>query len=182
MATNCGFVRWVDMTKLALLLAAPCLVLAGCATTPPAAPDSPPPVDASPSAQTGTRILDEAELVRLYNASEMTLQWISWDRRGSVSILRGPDGWVYLSGAQSAANGPGRVSLQGRITEVGTGYFTFDGTIRITDTPDTGRRCEATKKWHFAVTQDRPYWRLREFEWCDGLTDYIDIYHPRVSG
>ena len=48
--------------------------------------------------------------------------------------------------------------------------------IRIADAPDPGRMCEATKSWHFAVTQNRRYYRLREFEWCDGLTDYIDIY------
>ena len=23
---------------------------------------------------------------------------------------------------------------------------------------------------------NRRYWRMREFEWCDRLTDYIDIY------
>ena len=38
------------------------------------------------------------------------------------------------------------------------------------------RICEKTKDWHFAITQGRPYYRLREFEWCDGLTDYIDLY------
>ena len=62
------------------------------------------------------------------------------------------------------------------MTEIGTGYFTFKGTIRIKDTPDRNRSCEKTKNWHFAVTQNRPYFRLREFEWCDYLTDYIDIY------
>ena len=70
----------------------------------------------------------------------------------------------------------GRLFLDGTITEIGAGYFTFEGTIRITDTPDPGRQCEDNKSWHFAVTQNRPYYRLREFEWCDGLTDYIDIY------
>ena len=54
----------------------------------------------------------------------------------------------------------------------------FDGTIRIADTPDRGRLCEQTKSWRFAITQRRKYYRLREFEWCDGLTDYIDIYKP----
>jgi hypothetical protein len=39
-----------------------------------------------------------------------------------------------------------------------------------------GRRCEQTGEWRFAVTQNRKYWRLRQFEWCDYLTDYIDIY------
>jgi hypothetical protein len=34
----------------------------------------------------------------------------------------------------------------------------------------------ADKAWHFAVMQNRPYWRLREFDWCEDLTDYVDIY------
>ena len=81
-----------------------------------------------------------------------------------------------LRAAQAQAGGPGRLSLDGTVTEVGRDWFTFRGTIRITDTPDPGRKCEAMKDWRFAVTQNRRYWRLREFEWCDGLTDYIDIY------
>ena len=83
---------------------------------------------------------------------------------------------MTLRAAQAQANGPGRLFLDGTVTEIGADYFVFDGTIRITETPDTGRKCEANKVWHFAVTQNRPYWRLREFEWCDDLTDYIDIY------
>jgi len=27
-----------------------------------------------------------------------------------------------------------------------------------------------------AVTRRRPYYRLRELEWCGGLTNYIDIH------
>ena len=78
--------------------------------------------------------------------------------------------------AQAQAGGPGRLWLDGDVTEIGADYFTFEGTIRISDTPDAGRACEKSKTWHFAVTQNRRYWRLREFEWCDGLTDYVDIY------
>ena len=50
------------------------------------------------------------------------------------------------------------------------------GRIAIIDTPDPGRQCIRNGPMRFAVTQNRPYWRLREFEWCDGLTDYVDIY------
>lgn len=82
---------------------------------------------------------------------------------------------MLLTAAQ-AKTGEGRLVMDGQVTEIGSDYFIFRGTIRIEDAPDPGRRCEATKDWRFAVTQNRPYWRLREFEWCDGLTDYIDIY------
>jgi hypothetical protein len=135
---------------------------------PAKADEAPPPSDA-------TRILDRKGADRLLHNKGLTLQWIDWNARGSVAITR--EGGVWrLRGAQAAAGGPGRLLLDGTITEIGAGYFTFEGRIRIADTPDRGRLCERDKTWHFAVTQNRPYYRLREFEWCDELTDYIDIY------
>lgn len=122
-----------------------------------------------------TRILDPAGLERLLANKGTTLQWIGWDRPGSVDA-RMEGATLRLTGRQSQADGPGKLFFDGIVTEVGAGYFTFDGTIRITDTPDPGRTCEADKPWYFAITQNRPYYRLREFEWCDGLTDYVDIY------
>lgn len=158
------------------------LALAGCATTVPSqeVATSPAPADgeAAPAPaprHDPTRILDPQAAARLLGAHGITLQWIEWDRRGTV-FVRKEGGTILLTGTQSEENGPGRLFMDGAIDEVGTGYFVFRGTIRITDTPDRGRVCEADKTWHFAVTQNRPYWRLREFEWCDGLTDYVDIY------
>jgi hypothetical protein len=129
---------------------------------------------ASPSA-VATRILDSAAAQRLRANKGVTLQWIDWNRRGSaaVSVTRGV--WT-LRAAQAEAGGPGRLFLDGRITEIGRGYFLFDGVVRITDTPDKGRSCEKRDTWRFAVTQNRRYWRIRTFEWCDDLTDYVDIY------
>lgn len=122
-----------------------------------------------------TVVLDPAAAKRLLGAKSVTLQWIGWDRRGDLNV-REKNGTIFLTGSQSDPHGPGKLFLDGWVEEVGTGYFVFRGTIRITDTPDQGRRCEHDKLWHFAVTQNRPYWRLREFEWCDYLTDYVDIY------
>ncbi|MGQ7829833.1 hypothetical protein [Altererythrobacter sp. Z27] len=123
-----------------------------------------------------TRVLDRVTLNRLVQNKGMSLQWISWDdSRGTVSA-RMVDGRMRLTGSQFATNGPGQIMLDGYVTELGTGYFTFEGKIRIIDAPDGGRVCEADKSWHFAITQQRRYFRLREFEWCDDLTDYIDIY------
>lgn len=122
-----------------------------------------------------TRVLDRAASQRLLANKGLTLQWIDWNRRGQATVRR--QGRVLtLEGAQAEAGGPGRLSLSGTISEVGRDYFIFQGTIRITDTPQRGRICEATRSWRFAVTQRRKYYRLREFEWCDGLTDYIDLY------
>jgi hypothetical protein len=127
---------------------------------------------AAPAEQ--TRIDSPRDPQRLAAPKGVTLQWIDWNTRGSVHVTRGAT-W-RLTASQAQAGGPGRLHLDGTVTEIGKRTFTFRGTIRIADTPDQGRRCEATKDWHFAVTQNRPYYRLREFEWCDGLTDYIDIH------
>lgn len=118
-------------------------------------------------------MLDRDALTRLLANKGLTLQWLSWDQRGTANV-RWQGERLLLTGAQSKDGG--RLFLDGVVEEVGRDHFTFRGTIRIDGTPDAGRRCEATKSWHFAITQNRPYWRLREFEWCDGLTDYIDIY------
>jgi len=126
-------------------------------------------------------VLSEADARRLLGNHGVTLQWIDWDTRGTAVVAK-RDGLWHMRGAQAAAQGPGRLFLDGAILEIGEGYFTFRGTIRITDTPDRGRHCEQDKTWHFAVTQNRPYYRLREFEWCDGLTDYVDVYFRPVGG
>lgn len=122
-----------------------------------------------------TRVLDRAAGQRLLANKGLTLQWIDWNTRGHVSVQRIGGVWT-LRGAQAEAGGPGRLLLDGTIGEIGRDYFTFRGKIRIADTPDRGRLCEQTKIWRFAITQRRKYYRLREFEWCDDLTDYIDIH------
>ncbi|WP_394270180.1 hypothetical protein [Qipengyuania sp.] len=153
------------------------LALASCTaqtgTLPTAGPA--PVIAPSPPSGQATLIHDRAAAARLLSAGGITLQWIDWNRRGSLNA-RTVDGRILLTGTQSAQSGPGKLYLDGWVKEIGTDYFIFAGTIRIADTPDEGRRCEADRTWRFAITQDRPYWRLRDFEWCDGLTDYVDIY------
>lgn len=155
------------------------LPLGACATLaawPATATPHPAPAAAEQSAiMSGTRILDRAAADRLLAADGATLQWIGWDQRGSVRVVE-ENGTIRLDAAQDQPDGPGRLSVSGTVVEIGPDYFILTGTIRITDTPDPGRQCIADKLWHFAVTQNRPYWRLREFEWCGGLTDYVDIY------
>ncbi len=114
-------------------------------------------------------------LQRLKNNSGITLQWIGWEERGEV-VARSVRGTTYLSGGQIDKSGPGTLWLDGKVIEAGDDYFIFDGLIRISRTPDAGRECVQNKQWRFAITQNRKYYRLREFEWCDRLTDYIDIY------
>jgi hypothetical protein len=161
------------ITPISLLSALP-LALAACAPPGPVSDTAPPPPAATPQ---GTRVLDKDAAAKLVNNAGLTLQWIGWDRRGTA-YARFDGDVLRLTGRQSSEDGAGQLMLDGVVSEIGTDYFVFDGTIAITDTPDKGRDCRADKTWRFAVTQNRPYWRLREFEWCDRLTDYIDIYHP----
>ena len=157
---------------LPISISAASLFLAACATTQPGASPANDVPTVAPRA--ATRVLDRSALQRLLANKGLTLQWIGWDQRGSVHARMAGE-TLLLTGAQ-AKEGAGRLFLDGAVREIGADYFIFSGTIRIEDAPDPARRCELTKDWRFAVTQNRSYWRLREFEWCDGLTDYIDIY------
>ena len=122
-----------------------------------------------------TQVLSQRDADRLLTPSGITLQWLGWDDRGHVSIAPDEHGVWHVEGSQNGPDG-GKLELEGTIREIGEGYFTLRGKIAISDAPDDGRECRANKTWHFAVTQNRRYYRLREFEWCDGLTDYVDIY------
>jgi hypothetical protein len=106
----------------------------------------------------------------------MTLQWIGWERRGSMrAMMRGRTLW--LDGQQQAGGGePGRVTLSGWVREVGERHFILVGTVAINDTPDLGRACVRTGEMRFQVTQNRRYWRMQRMTECGGLTDYVDVY------
>ena len=124
-----------------------------------------------------TEIRDWEAFDRIVNNKGMTVQWIDFGGapRGKVEA-NFQNLILSLQGEQQSPEGVGRVALSGTIARVDASEFIFNGQIIIEDTPDIGRRCEQTGEWRFAITQDRKYWRLRQFEWCDGLTDYIDIY------
>ncbi len=132
--------------------------------------------DSAPAAPAPTIVRDVPALERLRGNSGLTLQWISWDYRGQLNVSQ-PGETVFLQGEQKARDGTGGlVRLQGAVTEIGEDYFNLDGTLIIENAPDAGRSCRLDGAMEFRVTQDRKYWRLRRFEWCDYLTDYIDIY------
>lgn len=173
------------MMRHSFAVAAAVLTLAGCQAAPSSGDGiTVPPVPetvAPPPALAPTVVLDAAEADRLMRVTQVSLQWIGWDRRGSVAMNRAGD-TITLNAVHSTVDGTGELRVIGRVAEVGTGYFTLDGQISIIGTPGADRYCKEDRPdWRFAVTQDRPYYRLRTFEWCDGLTDYIDFYHPRVS-
>ena len=129
-----------------------------------------------PASPMPKRALDRETLARLRGNSGITLQWIGWNERGFVEVREDERGAVLLRGSQIGADG-GHLQVAGTVVDAGRDYFLLDGTITISDAPDEGRSCRATRPdWRFAITQGRRYYRLRTFEWCDGLTDYVDIY------
>ena len=160
------------MTTRAATLAALLVIGAGLAG-PSAAQEGP--ID---QLDVGRRIpapRDAAALARLRRNSGVTLQWISWDYRGRLTVSdRG--GRVHLSGGQRQRGGPGRLELDGDLLWIMADRFTFQGRIVITDTPDPGRECVRDGTFEFRITGRRRYWRLQQMEQCDGLTDYVDIY------
>ncbi len=117
---------------------------------------------------------DEEMWSKLISNSGITLQWIGWQKRGKLNAtVKGSV--IHLSGGQTGPNGA-KLALDGDVLFVDTDYFIFRGRIAISNTPDAGRHCVKEGESVFQITRNRKYWRLREFEWCDQLTDYVDIY------
>jgi hypothetical protein len=147
------------LASLALLFAS----TAAIAQTPPPPPGA------------RTIVNDPAALNRLRGNSGLTLQWISWDYRRHVVVTE-RDGLVHLRGTQVQNAGAGRVDLDGDVVSIGARSFTFRGRIMIENAPDPDRECLREGVYEFRATGTRRYWRLQNFEACDGLADYVDIY------
>ncbi|HEV7234103.1 MAG TPA: hypothetical protein VGN36_07640 [Sphingorhabdus sp.] len=166
--------RYLALPLIALLAACQNVAPETAAFAPP--PEPPTVADPAPLAPVrATEVRDRTALERLRGNAGLTLQWIGWEKRGLLEVSQRGD-VVHVKGAQVAPDGKGRVEVEGDILSIDANHFILRGTIAITDTPDNGRRCVKQGDSEFAITQGRKYWRMREFEWCDELTDYVDIY------
>ena len=107
---------------------------------------------------------------------ELTLQWISWEKPGSVIIEASDDGLYTIKGSQT--NNEIYLKIDGKIKPLTDRELEFDGKIEhnahsISD----GKPCVRTGKQLFKATGTRKYWRLQNMLSCDGATtDYVDIY------
>lgn len=132
---------------------------------------------ASVKAQNETVILDKAAEQRLLGAKKFSLQWISWDYFGKVTIRK--DGrTLRLSGRQDSREDTDFVSIDGIITEVNATEFKFRGKI-ITQVSyiNDGKPCLREGDYTFRITGKRRYWRLKEMDNpCEAVVDYVDIY------
>lgn len=108
----------------------------------------------------------------------LTLQWISWDRPGSVSITEGYNGWHSIHGSQTDNKG-NYLKIDGRIKPLNNRELEFEGKIETrVDHINAGESCIRTGKKLFKATGTRKYWRLQDMINCEGgmITDYVDIY------
>lgn len=108
----------------------------------------------------------------------LTLQWISWDKPGSVMIKQHTDGWYTVEGGQNGENG-NYLKIKGRIRPINDRELEFEGTIESSiDHINGGEPCIRTGTKYFKATGTRKYWRLQDMINCVGgnVTDYVDIY------
>ncbi|HHT7856159.1 hypothetical protein [Pasteurella multocida] len=112
---------------------------------------------------------------KLIGEHKLSLQWVSWEKFGSVDILRDADG-LSIEGMQEL-NG-NFVSLFGRINVIDENVFLFTGEIvtRV-DHINNGKVCTRQGTYEFRATGKRKYWRLQQMENpCEAVTDYVDVY------
>ena len=108
----------------------------------------------------------------------LTLQWISWEKPGSVTITAIDDNWYSIQGSQTDGHG-NYLKINGRIRPLNDRELEFDGKIEtLIESINDGQPCIRSGKNLFKATGTRKYWRLQDMINCEGgmLTDYIDIY------
>lgn len=106
----------------------------------------------------------------------LTLQWISWDKPGTITFKPIGKNLYKVSGSQII--GKQYLKIDGEISQVSDKELSFDGTMRhSTIVNGNGKECVKKGPQTFLSTQNRKYWRMQEMQNCDGIgTDYIDIY------
>jgi len=116
-------------------------------------------------------------LIRTGNHN-LTLQWISWDQPGTVTISDMGNSTYTIVGGQLSKTNKDYININGIIKVVSKNELQFEGSITsfIADN-DNGKVCEKKGKYVFKATGTRKYWRLQQMASCGGETvDYVDIY------
>ena len=102
----------------------------------------------------------------------LTLQWISWDKPGTITFKPIGKNLYKVSGSQII--GKQYLKIDGEISQVSDKELSFDGTTIVNG---NGKECVKKDSQKLLSTQNRKYWRMQEMQNCDGIgTDYIDIY------
>ena len=120
---------------------------------------------------------DEEAKKQLLGEHLLSLQWISWDHFGKAVVTE-QNGALSIKGEQKSEKNDDYVTINGIVTKVSAGEFTFTGTI-ITKIYhiNGGKPCKREGEMTFRITGKRRYWRLVQMDNpCDQATDYVDIY------
>lgn len=107
-----------------------------------------------------------------------SLQWISWDYFGSVTIERNAEGQLTCKGGQKSQKNSDYLTLDGVISIVNEKHFTFTGTIETkVSFLNNGEPVTREGTFNFKASGERKYWRFQEMKNpADMATDYVDIY------
>jgi len=121
----------------------------------------------------------------------LSIQWISWNYFGSVTIKKEADGTLSCHGEQLARN----CKDADKECKVNDDYVKLDGTIQIVDEThliftgdirekiyhiNNGEEVLRQGTFDFISQGKRKYWRLQDMLNPSGDgTDYIDIYFKR---
>jgi hypothetical protein len=124
-----------------------------------------------------TIINDPAARQNLLGIHRFSLQWISWDHFGKVTVTeRG--GTLFIKGEQLGRGNSDSLTIDGAITRVDTKEFTFQGEIVTqVSTNNNGAPCRRNGEMVFRITGNRKYWRLQQMNSpCEDIVDYVDIF------
>ncbi|MBK6314756.1 MAG: hypothetical protein IPF53_10700 [Blastocatellia bacterium] len=116
----------------------------------------------------------------LLGRHHLSLQWVSWDRFGSV-VVTDQAGTLTIKGEQKSRDGVDFVRIDGVVTRVDAKEFGFRGTI-VTQVShiNGGNPCVRDGEFTFAIKANRQYWRLQQMDNpCEPVTDYVDVYFRR---
>lgn len=130
-------------------------------------------------AQDQTRVNDRAAAQMLLGRHMLSLQWVSWDHFGTVTVTD-RDGVYSIRGEQKGRGESASdfVKIGGTITSIDAKEFAFSGSITTQVSHiNEGKPCVREGEFSFKITGKRRYWRLQQMDNpCDPVTDYVDIY------
>lgn len=110
----------------------------------------------------------------LVGIDNLSLQWISWDKFGTLKVEE-KDKKLIATGSQKM-NGDS-LEIDGYFTMIDTNRLDFNGkiTTRVSHI-NSGKPCYREGDMTFLKYSGRNHWRLQEMlNPCDGVTDYVDI-------
>jgi hypothetical protein len=109
----------------------------------------------------------------------ISLQWISFNDRGTAKMSKGDDGWYTLNGEQTNKSNE-FLKINGKIKRIDRFNLKFSGTIiTYVKSNNGGVPCEKTGEFNFLKKGDRANYRLQKMENCSGgkVLDYVDLYN-----